>query len=310
MDKPLHLWVFYVIATTAFTATLSQADSNRFEWPHNRSFYQRFDQPMTWAGAQAKCRAEGANLVTITTEAERDFINNNLFRNNAFWIGASDTTKNGHFTWVSGEKWAYKQGGSKFLVTSEVDYVWASPYEWGTNKATDLNGYICEWSSHGYLDVADVPDINNNGVNEVALLYVDYVTKRHTVKVRDPKTDTTLATLTFKMGSNPPGFVVIEDLNGNGTPEIGLLYSEINGEYSAFGQPTLEIKDLGNNKGYLKRIAFLNASFKPRGVSLVADSNGNGSSEIAVLGINKGTNLPKLEIRDSKTGEILNNTDF
>lgn len=93
-------------------------------------------------------------------------------------------------------------------------------------------------------------------------------------------------------------------------PEIGVLYSQIDGVYSEFGQPSVSIKDVKNNKSYLKTIDFLNSGFTPKAITVSPDSNGNGSSEITVLGIGKSDNMPKVETRDSETGAILNKTQF
>jgi Lectin C-type domain len=289
-----------------------QADSLRLQWPVNKHFYQRFDQPLPWQAAQTKCRVSGGgHLVTITSDAERDFINNNVSKTGASWIGASDAVVNGKFTWVTGEAWRYQSLPSNFKNAAAVDYLWANPYEWGSNKATDMNIYVCEWSSHIYLGLASVPDFNGNGVKEVAVLYIDYITQKHTVKIRDPKTDVTLSTLTFKSGSPAPqGFVILSDLNGNRVPEVGVLYSEFAGVYSDFGQPSVVIKDAKNDKVYLKTVSFLNPSFTPKEITVTADSNNNGFSEITVLGMGKDNNAPKVETRDSKTGALLNDTQF
>jgi hypothetical protein len=48
----------------------------------------------------------------------------------------------------------------------------------------------------------------------------------------------------------------------------------------------------------------------PKEITVTADSNNNGASEITVLGIGKANNMPKVETRDSKTGLLLNDTQF
>jgi hypothetical protein len=312
INKQALTYALYLSGATMLTLTATaQADSNRLQWNSNKHFYQRFDGPLTWQAAKVKCESKGAHLDTITSDLERDFVNNNLYRDRAFWIGASDATVEKRFAWVTGEKWAYQNWGATSKNTASGDYVWSTTYEWGINSAVDMNVYICEWSTHSYIDFASVPDFNGNGVNEVAVLYVDYVTKKHVVIIRDPKTDTVLSTLTFNSGSIvPQGFVVLNDLNGNGVPEIGVLYSKIGMMYSYFGQPTVDIKDAMNNKVYLSSLRFLNPSFVPRKIAVSADTNGNGSSEIIVLGIGKANNTPKVETRDSKTGVILSDTQF
>ncbi|MDD2802442.1 MAG: lectin-like protein, partial [Methylococcales bacterium] len=274
-----------------------QADSQRIQWDNNKHFYQRFDQKITWTDARDKCVNKGAHLVTITSAEEGGFIYNNLY-SNYFWIGASDAKVEGRFAWVTNEKWGYDLVDDTDSSGGE-DYVYArnSGSSWQTGTITETVGtYICEWSADNYVGLAIVPDMNGNGSDEIAVLYIDYVTTKHTVKIRDPKTDKTLSTLTFKSGLQAPqGVVALEDINGNGVSEIGVLYTE-------FGRPSVGIKDANNDKAYLNTLRFLNRAYTPVQITVSPDSNGNGSSEITVLGIGKTNKTPKAETRDSSTG--------
>lgn len=285
-----------------------QADSLRIQWNNNKHFYQRFDQSITWANAKNKCQTLGAHLVTVTSDAERGFIYNSLSRG-AFWIGGSDAALEGKFTWVTGEKWVYQYWSSNEANTTDEDYIVAgynssANGSWSTRPVNETYNYICEWSANNYVGLATVPDLNNNGSDEIAALYVDYVTAKHIVKIRDPKTDTLLSTLIFKNGlAAPQGLVSIADINGNGVPEIGVLYSE-------YGQPSVLIKDAKDNRALLNTLRFLNSTYDPKEITVSPDSNGNGSSEITVLGIGKQSNAPKAQTLDSDTGAILNDTSF
>lgn len=288
-----------------------QADSQRIQWNNNKHFYQRFDQAVTWAIAKNKCETQGAHLATVTSSAENGFIYSNMGVARAqdwYFLGGSDSVQEGIFAWVTGEKWVYQNFANWNSYGDTYDYVYFyfnNGGEWGSDAtASDITGYFCEWSAHNYVGLATVPDLNGNGSDEIAALYVDYVTTKHTVKIRDPKTDTTLKTLTFKSGLQPPqGVVALEDINGNGVPEIGVLYSE-------FGQPSVGIKDALGNGAYLKTLRFLTSGYNPKEITVSPDSNGNGSTEITVLGIGKQSNAPKAQTQDSKTGTILNDTAF
>lgn len=80
--------------------------------------------------------------------------------------------------------------------------------------------------------------------------------------------------------------------------------------YTEFGQPSVGIKDAENNSAYLKTLHFLTSGFNPKEITVSPDSNGNGSSEVTVLGISKTQNIPKAETRDSDTGLLLGDTTF
>jgi hypothetical protein len=175
---------------------------------------------------------------------------------------------------------------------------------WNVANASQITVFTCEWSANNYVGVANVPDLNGNGSAEIASLYVDYITGKHTVKIRDPKTDRDINTLTFKTSFWPPqGLIVLKDINGNKVPEIGVL--SLDGGY-----PAVDIKDAKNNNALLKTIRFLTAAYNPKEISVYPDNNGNGYNDITVLGIHKSTNTPKAETRDSKTGALLYDTQF
>lgn len=296
-------------------AAPAQADSQRIQWNNNGHFYQRFDQAVTWAIAKNKCETQGANLATITSVAENSFVYNSLNSNltsSWYFIGASDAQKEGAYAWVTGEKWSYQNWSAGADFGDSYDYAairLTSNYNdsslWDSASANYIAGYICEWSRDNYVGMTVVPDLNNNGSDEIAALYVDYVTAKHTVKIKDPKTDALLSTLIFKTGLIPPqGVVAINDLNGNGIPEIGVLYTE-------FGQAAVGIKDAKSNATLLNTLRFLGTAYWPSQITASPDSNGNGASEITVLGTGKTSDKkPKAETRDSQTGQLLGDTTF
>jgi Lectin C-type domain len=285
------------------------ADSARIKWIGNGHYYQGFSASKTWFDAQSTCQQLSAHLVTITSIAEDSFIYTSGVRNitNYPWIGASDAAKEGTYTWVTGEKWSYANWvPSPYAGSSYPDYDYSlySGSKWDNERAIYTNGYICEWSAPNYIDVTSVPDLNNNRFSETAALYVDFVTGKHTVKIKDPQTQGLLSTLTFQTNFNPPqGLVALADINGNRIPEIAVLYNELN-------QPSVGIKDAKNNGALLKTLRFLGTAFEPKAITATPDTNGNGASEITVLGINKTSGQAKSETRDSKTGALLKSIVF
>jgi Lectin C-type domain len=294
------------------SASTVQADSLRVRWIGNGHFYQLFDtKPLTWFDAQTTCKSKGAHLATITSIAENSFIYANksvLDSNNAYyyWIGATDAAKEGTHTWLNGEKltyshWVNTQAGTNYNYSF---YSYANIGFWLDGTANEVHAYLCEWSAHNFIDVAYVPDLNNNRISETAALYVDFVTGKHTVKIKDSQTQKVLNTLTFLTSLTPPqGLVSLVDINGNRVPEIAVLYDQLN-------QPSVGIKDAKNNGALLKTIRFLGTGYEPKAITVTPDANGNGSNEITVLGISKANGTAASETRDSKTGALLKKTAF
>lgn len=88
------------------------------QWPSseggNDNYYVRIDETATWE--EARDIAENmwflgnrGHLVTITSQAETDFVAENFLDtfNDIIWIGLSDIETEGDFVWVTGEPLDY-----------------------------------------------------------------------------------------------------------------------------------------------------------------------------------------------------------
>ena len=300
-----------------------EANSNKLVWNQNGHFYQRFDAVKNWSEAKAACVSVGAHLATITSVAENDFIKLNLLVNTPptseawYFIGATDSASQLNFKWVTGEAWNYSNWYSNepdnntdedYLVIGDDDYSGYYGY-WFDVYSSDLeSGYLCEWETNNYIGVASVPDLNGNGWAEDATLYVDFKTTAHTVKIKDPQTHATISTLTFVKNQNPPqGLAVLEDMNGNSQAEIAVLTYD-----ASYRLARVKIKDAKNNAAYIDNgnLTFLTPDYVPIAITTVPDKNGNGSSEITVLGKHRRTGATKSETRDAETGALLGSNLF
>ncbi|MCX7092735.1 MAG: lectin-like protein [Methylobacter sp.] len=307
---------------TLLTGAAQADDSARLLWDTNGHYYQRFEgAPLIWNDAKTACESKSAHLATITSLDEQGFIYSSLLNglNSRAWYHIGGTSTDTYtWTWVTGEKFtqytnwdsnsypSHSSGQNNLGIFVNIDFNNFSGHngQWlNTGADWTATGYICEWSSQNYISTALVPDQNGNGVNEIAVLFVDYVTGKHTVQIKDPQLDVLLKTLVFATNFTPPsGMVVLNDTNNNGAPEIGVLFTQ-------FHFPSVQIIDIKSAKT-LKKINFMTPSFKPKSVNAMGDMNGNGTDEIVVLSINKITGVAQAEVRDSKTGAISNNTPF
>ena len=93
------------------------ATAAEVENPDNGHYYDIININRTWATARTeadKLRYKGmmGHLVTITTQAESDFIVNKVINglSGTRWIGAyqpsGSSEPSGGWTWVTGEKWS------------------------------------------------------------------------------------------------------------------------------------------------------------------------------------------------------------
>ena len=113
--------------------------------------------------ANARAAAEGAHLVTINDEAEEKWLLG-LFGNHLYWIGLSDTEKEGEWVWQNGEPLIYKNWGSKHSLPRSI----LSPEEKDNAVMTFVNG---QWHAVGPGDllwrmtkmtILEKPDVLNH----------------------------------------------------------------------------------------------------------------------------------------------------
>lgn len=280
-----------------------QADTSKLQWNGNGHFYQRFDNKLTWTEAKIKCESLGAHLATITSVDEDAFVRSNLLNGSLdYFLGATDTAQEGTWKWITGEAWNYTDWRSSSPSNgSGHNYLLAYTSGWwdALIDDSDRDGSICEWGYNTFINSTIVPDLNANRKVELATLYVNYATGKHTVKINDSSTGKLLSTLTFgKSYTSPLGLVTVSDINRNGAPEIAVLAGNI-----------VSIKDVKNDNATLISFATMinnlgiSTGYKAKNISVSADLNGNGSSEISVMGV-KGSAV-QTEIRDSKTGKLI-----
>ncbi len=74
---------------------------------YNGSTYAIYDDAMSWTDADKLCKNIGGHLISITSQGESEEIAKYINENNRYWIGLSDTAKEGTFAWRNGESFNY-----------------------------------------------------------------------------------------------------------------------------------------------------------------------------------------------------------
>ncbi|XP_075962148.1 ladderlectin-like [Anarhichas minor] len=86
--------------------TLQRANCPMFWYSFNNRCYKYVATDMTWADAEIHCVSQGANLVSIHSLEEQNFvkflIKNFDLAEARTWIGLSDTQKEGAWMWSDG----------------------------------------------------------------------------------------------------------------------------------------------------------------------------------------------------------------
>uniref|UniRef100_A0A3B4ZGA2 C-type lectin domain-containing protein n=1 Tax=Stegastes partitus TaxID=144197 RepID=A0A3B4ZGA2_9TELE len=99
----LLLCFYFIIQTDEQRVALQRGSCPMFWFSFNGRCYKYLSSPMSWADAQLHCMSLRANLVSIHSQQEQNFVNS-LIRNfdpavRPTWIGLSDIHKEGSWMW-------------------------------------------------------------------------------------------------------------------------------------------------------------------------------------------------------------------
>jgi hypothetical protein len=162
-----------LLSSLAAAPITAPADTPMVQNPRNKHYYKRFDTSMGWHRARYFCEDKGGYLVTVTTQAEQDFVWTRFgaalptVGAQGLWLGASDEDSDGRWKWVTGEAWRYSNwaagepddGGGGIPVGE--DYGWLRGAAFGPDVQSlwsdvetvnnSAHGYVvytvCEWNT-------------------------------------------------------------------------------------------------------------------------------------------------------------------
>jgi len=138
--------------------------TTKIQNPDNQHEYQLIEELMTWQQSRDKCASLGGHLVTLTSQAEEQFVIDNFVvpANQTIWVGATDENSEGHWEWITKEPWEYTHfppgkpdeacGGEDYLLMYNIDkgHAWDDLSN-TTNVCFPEAPYqtyaVCEWES-------------------------------------------------------------------------------------------------------------------------------------------------------------------
>lgn len=144
-------------------------------------------------------------------------------------------------------------------------------------------------------------DINANGKAETVVLLREYTSGNYFANIKDGSTKASIRSINFGATYLPKGLCSIADMNANGKEELAMLGK------SSTGTVAVIIRDTVTGAA-LKNIPF-SPTYDPIAVAEVPDTNGNGSNELAVLGVS-GTGSVLVSVKDIATGAGLKSIFF
>lgn len=298
-------------ATLSVSLTLPVlANPERIKYKKTGNIFQLIDTNLSWLDAKAACEEEGGYLATITTSGENNFVLKKLLVDadsyTYYKFGLSDEKVEGNWKWVANERYKFKNwtpgqpNGGDYAAISKSDGLWHDV------DNGHSSGYICEWSAKQIKSNTVVPDINGNGYDEWAILYINSLTRKTYVRVQDGNTGKKVQLIEIgSTGNNPVAITSLDDMSGNGEPEIAIAYSDGNNYW-------LAVHD-AKTGGLVKKHYVLNAKrYDVISLSAANDSNGNGAPELImqqeIIGSIYKPSL--IQTMDAKSGAVLREVEF
>ncbi|XP_015761322.1 PREDICTED: macrophage mannose receptor 1-like [Acropora digitifera] len=117
---------------------------------HCYLFRDTYRDHMTWTSARYMCLKQGANLLSITSKQEQDFISHHFTdnRHGTVWLGLNDRNIEAGYIWSDGSpvtflNWAPLEPNDVNNVENCAEMYLANT-RWNDVKCTTLIGYICK----------------------------------------------------------------------------------------------------------------------------------------------------------------------
>jgi hypothetical protein len=145
-----------------------------------------------------------------------------------------------------------------------------------------------------------MPDINTNGSEEIVAIGVDPATQNVRVQVRDSASTATHYNIWLGNTNEAVDTALINDINGNGYPDLAILLK------TPTGTGRVRVQD-GLNGAFIRNL-FFSAVENPTGLTVMPDYGGNGFEELATLGENAG--VRHVQILDTSSGSQVNRIDY
>jgi|GEM_PF-1175564 len=146
--------------------------------------------------------------------------------------------------------------------------------------------------------MAVLPDVGGNGAPGLVVLGSSAVSHRAAAQIIDAMTGGAIRSISFGLSFRPHAMVVVQDTNGNGTPDI--LFG---GSDTATGTVIIQLRD--SLTGALLKTASLSTISVLQALKVMYDINGSSAPRFVALGIDATTGKSVVQISDVLTGTSL-----
>ncbi|MBE0174937.1 C-type lectin domain-containing protein, partial [Bacillus spizizenii] len=109
--------------------------------------YKFFSQSTNWIAAERKCIDQHANLASVHSELENDFLLRLLPTSTRCWLGVHDGVQEGEWLWSDGTPYDHTNWCSNEPNNNNVENCgelnWTSDRCWNDASCSTSMGYVC-----------------------------------------------------------------------------------------------------------------------------------------------------------------------
>ncbi len=173
-DRDANMFLFlFLFGLTAMSpsegqqVSLQRSNCPMYWYNFNGRCHKYISTHMTWVDAELRCVSEGANLVSIHSQEEQNFVTS-LVRNfdpalGFTWIGLSDIHKEGNWIWSDGSPvnfifWKAQEPNNM----GDEDCVHLNYERWNDNKCDRMFPFVCvsrNWEGFCLIQLSHFPPV-------------------------------------------------------------------------------------------------------------------------------------------------------
>jgi len=160
--------------------------------------------------------------------------------------------------------------------------------------------YLTGWDA---IDFTSLADISGNNRPELLVL-ARSESGMNQVAIRDAATKAIVNRANFfGPGTTPKAAAVLDSIGGGAAPEVAVLGELPDGRHSAQNRDALTDERITS-------VSFFSSGWTTIAIEGLADANGNGSPDLAVLAQHDANHTIRSQVRDAFTGELLRLVSF
>ncbi|XP_056615804.1 ladderlectin-like [Triplophysa dalaica] len=138
-----------VLLFLVFSVENAAAEECSFGWtPFGVECFKFFPQTVNWVRAEKNCQSLDANLVSVRSKAQNEFLLSLVTVNTRVWIGGHDGEMEQQWLWTDGSpfdytNWCKTEPNNEKGTEHCLDINWSDNHCWNDVPCTMPMGYIC-----------------------------------------------------------------------------------------------------------------------------------------------------------------------